>query len=122
MHPSIGLVLQLASLVVSTAAGAVSPQGVTGEKPFAHTVRPRQIAEECVQLAAGQSIAYAFETSAPVDFNIHFHKGDDVVYPVQRDQVQRGDERFTAASAGDYCLMWTNTTLQMVTVKGRLAP
>jgi hypothetical protein len=95
---------------------------VTGEKPFAHTVRPRQIAEECVQLAAGQSIAYAFEATAPVDFNIHFHKGDDVVYPVQRDQVQRGDERFTAASAGDYCLMWTNTTLQMVTVKGRLAP
>jgi hypothetical protein len=41
---------------------------------------------------------------------------------VKHDHVQRGDDRFTAASVEDYCLMWTNKTPQMVTVKGQLRP
>ena len=114
--------LILAGLAVSATTGAAPADGVTGEKPFAHTVRPRQIAEECVKLAAGQSFAYSFDASAPLDFNIHFHRGNDVVYPVKFDNAQRRDDRFTAAVAQDYCLMWTNATAEAITVKGRLGP
>jgi hypothetical protein len=114
------LIALLAGLVpVADAAGVES---VTAEKPFAHSVRPRQIAEECFKLPAGQAIGYAFEASAPVDFNIHYHVGKDVVYPVKGDQVRQAVDRFTAPSDQDFCLMWTNATLEMVTVKGRLAP
>jgi len=122
MHRSIGLVVIFLALGVAAAAGAESTESVTSAKPFSHSIAPRKIAEECFRLAAGQSIAYAFESSSPVDFNIHFHKGDQAIYPVKIDQVQRGEERFTAASTDDYCLMWTNRTPQTVTVKGRLAP
>jgi len=90
------------------------------DKPFSHSIAPRKIAEECVKLAAGDTIAYAFDATAPVDFNIHFHQGDAVVYPVKSDQIQRADDRFTATSAEDYCLMWTNRTPQTISVTGQL--
>lgn len=122
MRRSSLLVVILASLGLVPGVGAAGVETVTSAKSFSHSIAPRKIAEECFRLAAGQAIGYAFESSSPVDFNIHFHKGDDVVYPVKRDQADRGEDRFTAPSAEDYCLMWTNKTSQAVTVKGQLRP
>ena len=122
MRRSVSFVSVLVGVGLSAAAGGASPEGSPAEKPFTHVIVARQIAEECVKLAAGQSIGYSFDASAPVDFNIHFHRGNDVVYPVQADQVQRRDDRFTAIIGQDYCLMWTNATPDNVTVRGRLQP
>lgn len=108
------------TLAITLARGDASAQSV--DKHFSHTIRPRQIAEECFKLPAGATMGYAFESSEPVDFNVHFHRGNDVEYPVRGDQVRQADDRFTAPSAEEFCLMWTNRTLQMVTVKGRLSP
>ena len=74
-----------------------------------------------MKLSAGESIRYVFESSAPVEFNIHFHRGDSIEYPVKRDSVVQADDRFIARSAEEYCLMWTNRSLQIVTVKGALS-
>ena len=63
-------------------AGGVAAQ--SAPKSFAHAIRVRAAAEECVKLSAGASIRYVFESSAPVEFNIHFHRGDSVEYPVKR--------------------------------------
>ncbi|MEO8674693.1 MAG: hypothetical protein ABI569_03890 [Casimicrobiaceae bacterium] len=101
-------------------AGGVAAENTT--RLFTHPIRPRGIAEECFDLQGGQTIGYAFESTAPVDFNIHFHRGKEVEYPVKRDQVQQADDRFEASSTQEFCLMWTNRTLERVTVKGRLAP
>ena len=113
-----------AGIVAVALAGAVAAQGVEKgvDKVFTHSVRPRGLAEECFKLAGGQSIGYAFASSAPVDFNIHFHRGNDVVYPVKADGAQSAADRFTAPSTEEYCLMWTNRTLEMVAVKVQLAP
>ncbi len=100
--------------------GAGGPAAQTAGTTFSHTVEPRQIAEECFGLPAGQSIAYAFETTGPVDFNIHYHRANDVFYPVQADRIWRADDRFTATSTEDFCLMWTNQSSQAVTVRGDL--
>ena len=91
-------------------------------RSFSHPVKSNGIAEECFRLAAGASIGYAFEATAPVDFNIHFHRGSDVEYPVKADQVRQADEQFVASSAEEYCLMWTNRTAQPVTIRGALRP
>ena len=120
-YGSIGFLSVLAGLGLSAVAAA-QPDGVTGEKPFAHTVRPRHVAEECFKLPAGQTIGYVFESSAPVDFNIHYHRGQEVLYPVKSDQVAKAEDRFTAPSAEEFCLMWTNKTLEMVTIRGQLRP
>ena len=92
------------------------------DRSFSHRVRSMGIAEECFRLPADASIGYVFEASAPVDFNIHFHRGSDVLYPVRVDQARRGEDRFTAPSAEEYCLMWTNPTAQPVTISGALRP
>jgi hypothetical protein len=101
-------------------AGGVAAQ--SAPKPFAHSLRVRAAAEECVKLSAGESIRYVFESSAPVEFNVHFHRGDSIEYPIKRADVRAADERFTARSTEEYCLMWTNRSLQIVTVKGTLSP
>ena len=90
--------------------------------PFTHSISPRGFAEECFRLTGGATIGYRFEASAPVDFNIHFHRGKDVEYPVKRVDVRVADEPFTAPSTEEYCLMWSNRTGANVTVGGRLAP
>ena len=107
-------------LVAILFAGVVAAQSAV--TPFTHVIRPRGFAEECFKLPGGQSIGYAFESSAPVDFNIHFHRGNDVLYPVKADAIPRADDRLIAPSTEEYCLMWTNRAQEMATVKGWLSP
>jgi hypothetical protein len=42
-----------------------------------------------------------------VDFNIHYHRGDEVFYPVKRERMRGDGGTFTAKSGEDYCWMWT---------------
>jgi hypothetical protein len=91
-------------------------------KSFAHTLKARGIAEECFRLPADAAVGYAFEATGPVDFNIHFHRGTDVEYPVKSDQIRQAEARFVAPSAQEYCLMWTNRTAAPLAVNGTLTP
>jgi hypothetical protein len=120
IHSGVTVPRAAAYVVALLFAGGVAAQ--SAPKSFAHAIRVRAAAEECVKLSAGESIRYVFESSAPVEFNVHFHRGDSVEYPVKRDSVAQADERFTARSTEEYCLMWTNRSLQIVTVKGTLSP
>jgi 5-formaminoimidazole-4-carboxamide-1-beta-D-ribofuranosyl 5'-monophosphate synthetase len=63
--------------------------------------------EECLRLEAGQKRRYYWKSSAPVDFNIHYHRGDEVFYPVKRERMRGDGGTFTAKSGEDYCWMWT---------------
>ena len=115
------MTLRAAAAVLAIAfVSGVGAQGA--DKPFTHTIKPRSVAEECFTLPGGQSIGYVFESSAPMDFNIHFHRGNDVLYPVKIDAMRSAADRFAASSTEEYCLMWTNRTLETVTVKGALMP
>ncbi len=91
-------------------------------RKFSHPVKPKGFAEECFRLPAGASIGYAFESTAPVDFNIHFHRGSDIEYPVKVEGVRQADERFVAATAEEYCLMWTNRSAEPIAIRGTLSP
>lgn len=50
---------------------------------FAHqsTVAPGKFAEVCGKLPVSASVRWEFDVSSPVDFNIHYHAGKDVVFP-----------------------------------------
>ena len=65
-------------------------------------------AEECVTLETAAQIAWRFESSASVDFNIHYHRGRELVSPVERPRTQADSGTLVAPVAGSYCLMWTN--------------
>lgn len=72
-------------------------------------IKPDGIAEYCVTLAAGQVVRYRFEAEAPLDFNIHMHRGDEVITAVQQEAAARIEfVDFRADRPADWCWMWTN--------------
>jgi hypothetical protein len=72
------------------------------------TIAPDDSYELCLPLAPGQQLHYAFSASHKLDFNVHFHADHEVFYPVSEEQINTSEATFTAQSAQEYCLMWTN--------------
>ena len=85
---------------------------------FAFDIAPGKFDEHCLKIEADRAIRYRFKAGAAVDFNIHHHRGNEVLYPVKRDGVARADGEFRAPSSEDYCLMWTNHGRAAVRVEG----
>ena len=95
--------------------------GVGKPGPFTHQLAPGEIVEDCVALKAGQSRGFDWTSDAPVDFNIHWHEGDKVEYPVDIKRHWKGRGEFTADRDNDYCWMWTGLATKAV-VKGAFKP
>lgn len=98
---------------------AVPALAADGTGPYALRLSGKAFEERCLKLAAGESIRFQFRSSAPVDFNIHTHRGDDVVYPVRRAATRARKGTFRADAPGDYCLMWEQAS-GSATVEGTL--
>jgi hypothetical protein len=65
-----------------------------------------QILEECYALEAGDRLEYRFESTAPVDFNLHYHEGGAVVMPVSRERTLEAAGVYVVPTAQDYCFAW----------------
>ncbi len=96
------------------------PAHATAEQALRMSIAPGKFDEHCLKIEAGRAIAYRFEASAPVDFNIHYHRGKDVLYPVKREATRQFASTFRAESTDEYCLMWENKGAAAVTVEGRV--
>ena len=90
-------------------------------QPFSVTLQAKKAHEECVRLEAGQKRRYHWKSDAPVDFNIHYHRGADVVYPVKRDAMRGDGGTFTAKTGEDYCWMWSARD-KPAKLEGRIEP
>jgi hypothetical protein len=96
--------LALASLAAAAQGSAPATSVERSER-----IAPGDVVEWCADLAKGQRASYRFEADAPLDFNIHAHESDKVIYPVKRNGQRRaGPARFSAPSASEWCWMWTN--------------
>ena len=78
------------------------------------SVAPGKFAEACGKLARADSVAWRFEASGPLNFNIHHHEGKDVRYPERRDALAGASGRLQVVLDQDYCWMWTNKSGQAV--------
>jgi len=103
-------------------AGALLASLSADAAPLAMVIAAGKFDEHCVKLEAGAEVRYRFDSSAPVDFNIHHHRGEAVLYPVKRDRVRKLRGRFRAPAADDYCLMWENKGARSVTITGTAEP
>ena len=110
----------LAFALLATAALAAPMDDGGKAREFSHDLKPGAIAEECLRLPAGRSRSFEWAASAPVDFNIHYHQGEKVTYPVKANQQREGKGRFKAAASEDYCWMWT--AKGAARVSGKLGP
>jgi FKBP-type peptidyl-prolyl cis-trans isomerase 2 len=79
-----------------------------GRFQHASSVAPGKFVELCGKLPAGAQIRWQFDTGAPVDFNVHYHLGKEVVFPVKLNAVASARDTLDARIAQDYCWMWTN--------------
>jgi hypothetical protein len=93
----------LASAPLAFAADAPKPQW----KKLDATLEPQKMLEFCDKLGAGEKRRFHWKSSAPVDFNIHYHEGPEALYPVKRDAMRGDGGTFTAKAEREYCWMWT---------------
>ncbi|HUQ27051.1 MAG TPA: hypothetical protein VM051_00570 [Usitatibacter sp.] len=82
---------------------------------------PRKVHEECVRMEAGEKRKYHWKSTAPVDFNVHYHRGAEVFYPIKRDGMRGDGGTFNAKTAEEYCWMWTARDQAKATkIEGRI--
>lgn len=95
----------------------------SAEGRFEHRaeVAPGGFAEVCGKLARGAAVRWAFEAAGPLDFNIHYHQGEKVVFPVQRAGAAKGAATLKVKLDQDYCWMWTNKGSQPLVLRLTLA-
>ena len=68
----------------------------------------REFHEECLELTPRQRLHYSFRSAQPVEFNIHYHRGNDVIYPVRMRNARAAHSAFVPRRSDGYCLMWSN--------------
>ncbi len=88
-----------------------------GRMQLQRPVAPGKFLEVCGPLTAGQRVAWSFDAAAPLDFNVHYHVGKDVVYPAKLAQSASAADTLVAAIPQDYCWMWTNRGTAAVALK-----
>lgn len=114
--------MALAMVLMMAAVGGASAAGPAADGAFTRTVAAGGFDELCLPLAAGQRLRYRFVADAPLDFNIHHHRGREVFYPVRAAALrEQAATDFTAPAADDYCLMWENRGAHPVRVDGEIA-
>jgi len=72
------------------------------------SVEPRGFAEPCLSMGRAERLEYQFDSTAELDFNIHYHAGENVFFPVDLKALTAQTGVFVAPAARTYCLMWTN--------------
>ena len=97
------LIPALAAFAALAAAAADAP----APRPFEVKLQPGETHEECLHLDRGAKRSYYWHADGPVDFNVHYHRGDRPIYPLKRDGMRGDGGSFVAKVGQEYCWMWT---------------
>jgi phage baseplate assembly protein gpV len=100
-------VVGVAALTVLLTAPATAQPTVPGVYSKKIELPARDAHEECVELAAGQRLAYSYSAPIAVQFNIHYHARNKIVYPVRKN-ARHVRAAYVPHKGQGYCLMWTN--------------
>ena len=57
---------------------------------------------------AARKVAWSFTSQQPLNFNIHYHAGEQVVTPARSTGVRKARGVLAPKLPQDYCWMWTN--------------
>ena len=89
----------------------------SGRFERAVTLAPGKFVELCGKLPAGLKVRWDFEASAPLDFNVHYHIGKDVVFPSKMAATRKARDVLDTRTEQDYCWMWSNKTIGAASLK-----
>jgi len=107
-------------LVLCMAARSVFAQLTDPPAQLEWKLAPGAFEELCFELDAGRSMRYAFDAGAPLEFNLHWHRGSAIVFPIKRAAVDRRAGVFRSETREAYCLMWTNRGRAPVALRARI--
>jgi hypothetical protein len=87
-----------------------------GSGRFAQSARvqPGKFVEVCGALKVGDTVRWAFDAGAPLDFNVHYHVGKAAEFPAKLNQVAAAEDVLRVSVKETYCWMWTNTSKEEV--------
>jgi len=83
-------------------------------------IQPGKFTEVCGKLKKGNLIRWQFDSSAPLDFNIHYHEGKEVIFPYKMNAIKSAKEELLISLDQDYCWMWTNKSSEAVKLEMNL--
>lgn len=93
----------------------LSPDVKAGE--VSTELKPRAIYEECMEVTEEQKLTYSYSSSQPLDFNIHYHVGNIIYFPLRKTSAELKDV-YLPKVVQSYCLMWKNNSDQDVELTG----
>ena len=114
-HSLVTSTLLLAALLPAHAASAeVIDIQWSGEGRFVHEtgVAPGEFVELCGKLPAGLKVRWKFASDTRLDFNVHYHLGEKVMYASRLNAVAKARHTLNARTERDYCWMWSNKSTQ----------
>ena len=111
-------VTSITTPVMADVVDIVWDAGGRFERKF--SVVPGKFAELCGKLPAGLKIGWNFEASAPLDFNVHYHAGKEVVFPSKLSAVVTAKDTLATKIDQDYCWMWSNKSAASATIMVKL--
>ncbi|HLL12526.1 MAG TPA: hypothetical protein VK570_15795, partial [Rubrivivax sp.] len=82
--------------------------GTDGAFELRRSVPAGKLLEACAKLPADARVEWAYKALRPLDFNIHYHVGQQVVYPKQLKRSATASGTLAVELEQDYCWMWTN--------------
>ncbi|KQW02903.1 hypothetical protein [Rhizobacter sp. Root1221] len=98
------------AVLSSTASAGVIDITWNAQQEFSRKleVAPAKFVEVCGKMAAPTTVAWQFETSAALNFSVHYHEGKDVRFPAKQDGTAKLQGELKIERDQDYCWMWTN--------------
>jgi len=84
------------------------------------TMAPFEFRELCVALADKEKINVVFHSRQPIEYDIHYHDGFTIRFPVKLTDVTKHADQFIAETGRVYCLMWFNRSLEQTSLRYRI--
>ncbi len=91
-----------------------APSGTIALAPF-------EFRELCFHMTAQEELKYEFRAERPITFDIHYHEGLTIHYPVKMTGVEADSGRFVPDKDQAYCVMWLNQSLVSTSLTYRVS-
>ena len=110
----LGTMLLVALLPARAASAEIVDIHWSGEGRFVHQTRvaPGEFVELCGKLPAGLKVRWKFASDTRLDFNVHYHVGEKVMFASRLGGVAKGRNTLNTRIEQDYCWMWSNKSTQ----------
>ncbi|MEM7195235.1 MAG: hypothetical protein AAF402_09810 [Pseudomonadota bacterium] len=78
---------------------------------------PGAVYEICLPIEKSKEIAFSFSSTHIVEFNVHYHQGTEIRFPIEKTATKSKTESVPIEIAIDHCLTWKNQQNKKTTLR-----